>query len=652
MALLERRAPDGPDGGTMLTERNAIINIVQAALRGFGRRPAALYREWRVDLEEAGRQLAAMAASSEGEFLRLGARLQEIHQQAKEISQLSVTATERLSGDTVVSEIEGLKNVLGKVADQSDVSQRGSFTISSLIAQLQAVRQLLENFGRITGNLRVLCNLIKIESAHLGNRHDGFLSLGEAVQSIISQVESASATLLKKTNDTIQLMNDHLAFAEKFEKNQQEKAMLISERLNQSMAEMKNRYEISCGIVRDAAIHWNQISKSVGEVVASLQFHDITRQRIEHVRDYLAEISDLLQKNTGNNKLISSGEGFQLQNGGPATPGKAAESGRMSMAIATCDLQIAQLQHAGHDLTEAVNRIGENLRQIAAIISAMSVDIRKATGAAGENERTYFSELEDTLFKLRDTIGEFTDMNRKMSAATLQVAVDMTEMRGLIRDIEKVGIAMRVTALNACVHAAHLGEDGLAMGVLADSIHKLAAHTSGNIEAISNHLTAIVRETESLSRQDGRYDQTRLDKEGESLLLDVETLMKPLQQMDLELAGLLQRIGCDGAELQREIQGLADGLPAQEEMSEGMERVRDFLKALVGRMRVSLPRGQGDGQAMMPGDLSRYTMDREREIHLAVTASPLVALPVAAGKEEEIEVRDGTDDMGDNVELF
>jgi hypothetical protein len=95
------------------------------------------------------------------------------------------------------------------------------------------------------------------------------------------------------------------------------------------------------------------------------------------------------------------------------------------------------------------------------------------------------------------------------------------------------------------------------------------------------------------------------------------------------------------------------------------------LKEVAGEIGASLPAGFDLTKAALGDMAARYTMDKEREIHLAVAAAvpaaAIGALPMAAEDREEpgslvaaredaesAPVVEGGDegDLGDNVELF
>jgi len=49
------------------------------------------------------------------------------------------------------------------------------------------------------------------------------------------------------------------------------------------MTELAGRHEHSADLLKNITASWDGIYRNISEVIASLQFQDITRQRIEHV---------------------------------------------------------------------------------------------------------------------------------------------------------------------------------------------------------------------------------------------------------------------------------------------------------------------------------------------------------------------------------
>jgi methyl-accepting chemotaxis protein len=238
-----------------------------------------------------------------------------------------------------------------------------------------------------------------------------------------------------------------------------------------------------------------------------------------------------------------------------------------------------------------------------------------------------------------------------------------------IRDIEVIGIEMRMIALNACIHAARIGDDGVVLGVLAEAIHQLSVDTARQIESISRSLTVITAEAGSLSADadQQRFQQGRIRKE--EMTDHVRALLAPLHRMDEEISVLLSRIDDAGSALSKDIEHAVLEITVQERMEEGIGEVVSGLDRLIREMREIVPEAEQEAQRRgLAASAERYTMEQERLVHQAVAASVPVIAGVSSfaqiegsGPEETPGGHDAAscppggpnqEELGDNVELF
>ena len=103
--------------------------------------------------------------------------------------------------------------------------------------------------------------------------------------------------------------------------------------------------ELSAQTAVRLAAKSEEVSSNMSEVISSLQFHDITRQQIEHVIDMFDELSAEGSQGSANDIVEVLGD--------------------------TADLQIDQLDHARKEMFSAVARIMDGLQGIARHLSAM-----------------------------------------------------------------------------------------------------------------------------------------------------------------------------------------------------------------------------------------------------------------------------------------
>jgi methyl-accepting chemotaxis protein len=235
-------------------------------------------------------------------------------------------------------------------------------------------------------------------------------------------------------------------------------------------------------------------------------------------------------------------------------------------------------------------------------------------------------------------------------------------MSSFIKEIEVIGIQMRMIALNACVHAARIGCDGEVLGVLAESIHQLSVDTAGQIASISGSLKAIVDETGSLSCGTLNSGEAGLlRREGDTG--HVHEVLAPLHRMDEEISALLSRIDREGSSLSEDIERAIGENRAQERMERGISEVVSGLTKMIDEMKALVPAADREQKKQaLAGLAERYTMEQERQIHRSVAASlPLAAassLVAEGGAEQGAELggqevpASGGEEFGDNVELF
>jgi hypothetical protein len=95
----------------MLSALTSFLHRLPPALKKTTGSSAKFEPEWRDALDEIGRQLVAMTTESEGEFLSMGEKLQDIHLRVRGLSRLSDATAERLSDNAIAAEMEGLKEI-------------------------------------------------------------------------------------------------------------------------------------------------------------------------------------------------------------------------------------------------------------------------------------------------------------------------------------------------------------------------------------------------------------------------------------------------------------------------------------------------------------------------------------------------------------
>lgn len=598
---------------------------------------------WQDRLLAANRILHELSASTEGEFIRLGEKLQEFYFRTKGLSELSSQVATCLSGEALKQNMEGLQSVFTQVQEQDDLSGKGVTVLSSLLVRFEAIGAQLGRFDQTIRNLHVLCNFIKIESARLGSRDTGFTALGEEVRKLAGNITEKSAELMNHSKNLAELIRQGLQRMTDFEKKQQGHSRLILDQAVQNLSAMTQRHQSSSETLGEIATRWKRISQSIGEVVASMQFHDITRQRLEHVRDALGDVAEKLSAAASAKDDANFSKPWRLF-GKSIGNGSQAHAG-LGDAIVPCQVQSVQLKDADADMLSAVNRIIDNLKRIGAEITVMAGEMKTLAGAGSQKEESFLSDLEKKLSSLADAIASYGEINREWSAAMEMITASARDMTVFIREIDKIGIQMRLVALNASIHAAHLGQEGAALGILAESISRLSSETSMKIDEISGSLRAVMTEAGAFDMhrtaqpdtvtQAGFTHQAGPSGQIQQIGMSarIEGMIAPLQQMDRNVCDLLTRIDHDADALTRDIETTTLGITVHENISAEIRKVISELESMVEKMRSLCPLPAGGHERKEMAEMTdRYTMEREREIHQAIAGAAAI-LPAAVAME-------------------
>jgi hypothetical protein len=616
------------------------------------------------DLQGAIRQLEALAASTEGEFLRLGEGLHRFRGRSRRIAEGSAAITAKMNGPEMNQAMAGLRTILTGVRALDASSREDTDHFRSILGGIDGMRNSLEGFTKLVRHLPALCSFIKIESARMESNRESFSTLSEDVRNLARRIEEKSSQFLDRSLSLSTLLRKDLAEIEGFSAGRQGQALSILDDASRCLNAITAQHTLSATALREVTDRWERIARGIGEVVASLQFHDITRQRIEHAHTALSEIGP---GQTG----LPGGLFTRLRKlSGKTAPGDGES---LPAAVHACDIQRAQLDHARGEVVGAVRHILATLGQIAGHVHEIGDQCGHLLNASDRKEDSFLGGLEKGVSSLSLSMREYDRIHAQISAMIDQATEAIGTMSGFIGEIKNLGIEIRMIALNAAVRAAHAGENGLALGVLAESIQQLSSATARQTERIAADLTLVVTAASELARRVHR-GQDEAGKEPREMAQEMARTLESLRQIDAGTLATLARITAEGASLAGDIATLSAKIGVHERFDREIREVNGALERLAAALRADLPGGgKGTPPLVENGAEDRYTMNSERVIHRAVlgtAALPVLApggggippaaewLDTGAGPAARTvmsppeEANNAGDDLGDNVELF
>lgn len=575
--------------------------------------------------------LRNLAGSTEHQFLELGEKLQDFSMRSSYISTTARNLVELVAGSEsteLTTRLRILFNDMGEYLKQVNTQgDQSCSTLEQIMVQLDRVVQPLEGFQKMDKALRMLSISTKIESARLGELGAGFTTLAMDVEKLSQAVSEKSSGIMIQRQSLTQLINSNLQMVRSTEAHQYADAHAILATTGSNLGTLEQMNSNCSETGNQVGLISEQISADIGTVVSSMQFHDITRQQIEHVIDALEK----LQQHTCTAEVDKN----------EACPALAAETGDI------CELQTAQMRHAADQLTKATQAILDSMQDIGAKQTQISCDLQQALmGNSSNTEKSLLDTMEQDMHQVTKILQSCDQADQELAGAMQKVTGTMNNIGGFVSDIEAVGTEIDLIALNAQIKAAHTGTQGAALGVLAEAIKRLSLDAVTQTEAVSSTLLAINAITaqmkdQSLLTDEGNHHQVaEMEQEARQIISALSGINRSLLQQ-------LSSLATSSESLADDISCTTSSIHVHEEVQQQTEQSVLALEQIYTEARAQVP-ASSEFRDNLRHMEQRYTMDSERMIHEMMASRHEVRLP----QQKQQESNGNGSEYGDNVDLF
>jgi len=589
---------------------------------------------WQSMIGSSLAKLRQLAGATENEFLQIGEQMQGVHQRSGEISRMANHLVDVASGQRMQTLLERLRQMMRDMEDYlAKTRKRGTETFSTLHRVQELLAQIskpLEGFQKMDMTLHILGVAIKIESSRLGEMGSGFVNLAMNVEKLARQANDKSEIILKNRQMLASMIIENMALVQSTESIHYAEVSSTLGNTAASLHELESVNERFSQLgVRVAAIS-SGIAENIGEVVSSMQFHDINRQQVEHIVEALERLS-----------------------GDISTAGRLTRMNdlRRSLIIDTgdaCELQEAQLHFAASEFHAAVSTIVENLRDVAGKQEALAEETLTTAGVMDTSGTSFLNGISSGMSTMTALLTTFAGTDRDMSVAMKKVAATIGEIIVFVSDIEAIVYATVHIALNAQIKAAHTCKEGAALEVLAEEIKQLSNETVRQTDAIAMTLTEINSATAKLA-MNADDAEINLCSSIKGMGEEVTEILKMIGEMNAELLSTLTHMHAMVNSLTEEVEKNTAGIDVHERSKAMADEVAAVLHEIVGQSRELEPASDEFKENLRLME-EHYTMESERRIHEAIAAKhdgqteTNAQFPAPAGAEDS--------EFGDNVDLF
>ncbi len=591
------------------------------------------------ELDECQRYLSQLCSDIEPEFLQLGSEMESLFRRAQDLSEQAKGAAYLEEGQKVTDLFLDVRDIfntsldgLHTMIEESVKAVRHISTMGEGLKSLKSGQNALEKLAVIT---RMLGISTRIECGRLGDMGSGFVFLSD-------QISKFSGALSRYASAFEAEVGQVLANIEEAETSIAARLKIQHKESDQSSQQTRGALDIvdvaSSQMTRlsEQIDHFSgRVLREVGEIVSALQFQDITRQQVEHVQAALAELGNSL-------------DGKTL---------KKCSAKDLNAVYGNLAVQLSHLRNVRSEITAAGQNIVTALKGIGGEIEG---HVRHVAEALGETSGGEGDNALAMLGPQMEALGQQLENSFLLSEVLFKTISHVSGLVGRIGSnqskINKTRLDMKILALNAQVQAARLGGYGRALSVLAEDMQHLSDSWSVAAEETASLLQDAVNLAADLKEKlegvlERCRNQTARSQERAS---DAVPL---LQTANRKTGSAVQTINQASHLLGEDVTALVNTIKFPQIAGVGLEKVISYLERLqeeIGR------RLSPDEKRLIPvppaldTTAERYTMETERKTHIRTLRQVKPAdVRTVDRLEQDTQIRaTGTDDLGDNVELF
>lgn len=577
-------------------------------------------------LSRAGKKIDEITKNSENDFLKIGNQLSGYLHGSKNLYETSVLAASSISKHILQDGVAPLsvlmKEFSGYLSGSSIEIRKDISSLREISGNIEKILIEQEGFNKIVKTLKMLGISTKIESVRLGTDEQGFYVLAENVDKLSTLISDKSKLISDKSNLLLKTIANAMSNLKVLSEEQDKHSGSILNHTTHSISNLESKYTHCSGKVSQISDISRLVSKNVQGMVTSIQFHDITRQQMEHVKEVVEEQIKVIE-----NASMEKDEDVVLN--------------LMDTVVCACDLQKAQLTSSSERFYGAVTELAAGLTGIEANVSRILAESCALLNEQDKSGRNPLKDIQSELSLISESLKENMEISNSLSASIMNVIAIVEDLSEYIADIQSIGDEIEIIALNSRVKAARAGSEGSALGVLSESIQKLSIDaknqsdiTAKILDEIGSSSQKLKESIESISGAERKDKMLEIDE-------SISKLINSTIVIEGETQSLIEKLRSMVAKMKYQIASTLEQLNIHEFVRNSVEKIVNEINEISS----SHP-AQGvfnsSREEKTKKFLSLYTMHSERNVHKSFASNG------AAGKKQTSE----DDGFDSNIELF
>jgi len=570
-------------------------------------------------------KINALNESSAKDFLTLNTNLKDNYKHAEKISANAKQLFEILAGkdrNYLLKKLDtfhtGLKFQIDGFTESVII---GSKILDNIQGLFNSVFVPVKNFNQNVMTLNFLLANLKLNFTYLG-LDESLIELSDTLIQKLKKIKELHEAFDGKLHKVKILLNSVQEFCNNLKEQQSITLESILEQVQDSVTILSAKYQ-------DASIQMPRLTKksqdyfdNVSRIITNLQFHDIIRQKMEHVQHTHKEIIDELNS-------FSFDDDSTLLNDHTA---------KFLQIRDIAGVQVAQLIHTNQEYQDAIEKITVNFLEIGDDMKAVS-EICSSFSGYNKKGVSHFKEIEINLEKSVELINKFGDDGELFSFKVRQVINAIIDLRNELDAINKESNYIK-SVLSEVFAVINLKDKKLPeIKKLGNQVSEISKSIRTELESIlknfkNSHDETVVLETLIEDNFELKFKEN-LQKFSESIF----SVVKILNADNIQVEEILKVNGELGIQLAAEIQTSIEKVKYYDFFEQIIEEIILELNNIYLTIKSDSASNVENESYDLDSLKKRYTMQSQRLIHERV----LNEVDESAATEEEDE---------DNIEFF
>lgn len=557
--------------------------------------------EWAAEIEGVVAELQKLNSETEQHFLAVGGKLMGF-----------LSALRALHGD-----VQGLSTLMGSEQTRhacealmevrqyaNGMTGRPELSGSGLLAIQESAGRIQREFATLASivlSFRITAIVARIETAHLAMAESEFGSLADDMRTCSDGIQERAEHVLKSVGAFETRVGQTLKVMSQLDATQRKELPALLSAVDGDLEQLGIQQRQTA----DASVRLSEaadaVVKELGTIAVSLQFHDITRQRVEHVVEALAEVA-------------GAGEAVALT----------------APVAGLVELQKAQLMSAAESFVASTRKINRDLDGIALRVSEMAAASKRMVGG---DQRTATNDFLGEMLGRFSGVLQSVDQSHSLQTVNESMTADLqalvSELQASVAEVRAIEIRLSFIAINAAISACHLGVAGEPLNVVASTMKGLQTECSGRSQAAETALESITGAIEGLVSKEATGE------DGSTLVNALKDRISELQSAQGRSVHATRAIADAAEQLCGDLEDARRHLEIGDVFASTARRCSQLLESVLAQAPAASHKEQAEIAEMLR---TRYTMQAEHDLHaVAYADAGVAASSVESAPADDIE---------------